>query len=141
MDFLILPAFYQTLWFKFLWVTALGLVLWGLYRFRLRQVAATMNLRFEERLAERARIARELHDNLLQNIAGVALQLGGLAKIVSTPVAKERLRDLREQAEQWLRAVDGGGTPSLRRKVRQTEARCLRKLGREDEAHAIEQER
>ena len=39
-----------------------------------------IHLRFEERLAERTRIARELHDTLLQNIAGFALQLGGLSK-------------------------------------------------------------
>jgi hypothetical protein len=46
-----------------------------------------------------------------------------------------------ERAEQWLRAADGGEAPRLRREVRQTQARCLRKLGREDEARAIEQAR
>jgi len=103
LDFFIPPAFYQTRWFELLCVVAAGLILWVLYRLRLRQIAARLSLRFEERIAERSRIARELHDNLLQNISGVALQLEGLSKTVTTPPsAKDRLRDLREQAEQWL---------------------------------------
>jgi len=69
-----------------------------------RHVAAQISLRFEERLAERTRISRELHDTLLQNITGFALQLGGLSKTVTAPEsAKERLVDLRRQAEEWLR--------------------------------------
>lgn len=101
-DLIVPPAFYQTRWFVLLCVAAAGGFLWGVYRLRVRQIAAKLHLRFRERLAERMRIARELHDNVLQNISGMALQLDGLSKIVNTPAAKERLRDLREQSEQWL---------------------------------------
>ncbi|MGD1098402.1 MAG: two-component regulator propeller domain-containing protein, partial [Bryobacteraceae bacterium] len=102
--FSIQPAFYQTNWFRLLCVAAFAFLLWALYRLRARQIAAQLGLRFEDRLAERTRIARELHDTLLQNIAGFALQLGGLSKTVTEPAsAKDRLRDLRQQAEEWLR--------------------------------------
>jgi signal transduction histidine kinase/ligand-binding sensor domain-containing protein len=104
--FSILPAFYQTQWFELLCLAAFALVLWALYRLRVRQIATQVQLRFEERLAERTRIARELHDTLLQNITGFALQLGGLSKSVTEPAAaKDKLRDLRQQAEEWLREV------------------------------------
>jgi signal transduction histidine kinase len=43
-----------------------------------------------------------MHDTLLQNISGFALQLEGLSKTVSGP-ARDRLREVRRQAEQCLR--------------------------------------
>src|SRR5262249_30263976 len=45
----------------------------GLYRLRLRQATSRLNARFDERLAERTRIARELHDTLLQTVQGSKL--------------------------------------------------------------------
>ncbi len=104
LEFWIQPAYYQTNWFKASCAGAFGVLLWMLYRLRVRHLAAQLNLRFEERLAERTRISRELHDTLLQNISGFALQLDGLSKTVTAPEsAKDRLRDLRQQAEAWLR--------------------------------------
>jgi len=100
--FSIQPAFFQTSWFLGLCAAGFAFLLWSLHGLRVRRVAAQMNIRFEERLAERTRIAREMHDSLLQNIAGFALQLEGLSKTVATP-ARDRLRDLREQAEHCLR--------------------------------------
>jgi signal transduction histidine kinase len=102
LDFSILPAYYQSNWFRLLCVAAMLLLLWSLHRLRLRHLAAQMNIRFEERLAERTRIAREMHDTLLQNMSGFALEIEGLSKIVSAPV-RDRLRDLRKQAEQCMR--------------------------------------
>ena len=103
-EFGIQPTFYQTTWFRWSSLAAFGGLLWVSYRLRVRHVAAQISLRFEERLSERTRISRELHDTLLQNITGFALQLGGLSKTVTAPEsAKERLLDLRRQAEEWLR--------------------------------------
>jgi signal transduction histidine kinase len=75
--FLIQPALYQTRWFYALCVcSALGL-LWELYRMRLRQMSVRLSQqmqgRLEARLAERERIARELHDTLLQGFQGLTL--------------------------------------------------------------------
>jgi signal transduction histidine kinase len=103
-EFGIQPTFYQTNWFKLSCLAAFGALLWMSYQLRVRHVAAQIALRFEERLSERTRISRELHDTLLQNITGFALQLGGLSKTVTAPEsAKERLLDLRRQAEDWMR--------------------------------------
>ena len=69
--FSIAPTFYETLWFKTLMALAgIGLI-WLLYWLRLRQITARADLRHEERLEERTRIARELHDTLLQSFHGL----------------------------------------------------------------------
>jgi len=69
--FTILPAFYQTRWFYALSALACVVLLAGLYKVRVRQVAAQVRDRLEARLAERERIARELHDTLLQGVQGL----------------------------------------------------------------------
>ncbi|MDQ1469856.1 MAG: hypothetical protein QOJ99_1336 [Bryobacterales bacterium] len=46
-------------------------LIWLVYRYRLRQVTVRVKLRYTERLAERTRIARELHDTLLQSLHGL----------------------------------------------------------------------
>jgi len=50
-----------------------SLLLWLLYTIRLRQFTAQVKARLYERLAERTRIARELHDTLLQSFQGLLL--------------------------------------------------------------------
>ena len=72
-EFTILPAFYQTLWFRSLCVILLLAAIAGLYQFRLRQIARVFDVRLEERVAERTRIARDLHDTLLQSFQGLLL--------------------------------------------------------------------
>jgi ligand-binding sensor domain-containing protein len=74
-EFSKIPAFFQTTWFRCLCVAAFLGLLWALYRYRLHQVAHEFEVRMEERLAERNRIAQELHDNLLQSMLGISLQL------------------------------------------------------------------
>ena len=73
LDFTIAPAWYQTLLFRILAAASALFVIWMLYRLRLRQVARALSVRFDERLAERTRIARELHDTLLQTVQGSKL--------------------------------------------------------------------
>jgi signal transduction histidine kinase/ligand-binding sensor domain-containing protein len=70
-DFTIPPAFYQTTWFYALCGLACVALLTAVYRMRVRQVAAQVRGRLEARLAERERIARELHDTLLQGMQGL----------------------------------------------------------------------
>ena len=103
-EFSINPAFYQTNWFRFLCLCGFSLLLWSLHLLRLRKMEAAVNLRYQERLAERTRIAREMHDTLLQNICGFALQLDGLAKMATIPaLAKDHLHEIRREAELCLR--------------------------------------
>jgi len=69
------PPFWRTWWFRI----AVGLVwlfgLFMLYRWRVREMHARLTLRFEERLAERTRIAQDLHDTLLQGLLSASMQL------------------------------------------------------------------
>jgi signal transduction histidine kinase len=69
-----------------------------------RQVAARINARFEERLAERTRIAQELHDTLLQSFQGLLLRFQSASKILpARPVeAKQRLDSALDQAAQAI---------------------------------------
>jgi signal transduction histidine kinase/ligand-binding sensor domain-containing protein len=74
MAFTILPVFYQTLWFRSLCMILFLTTLAGLYQLRLRQLARQYGLRLEERVSERTRIARDLHDTLLQSFQGLLLR-------------------------------------------------------------------
>src|SRR5215469_5396919 len=65
MDFAIAPAFWQTWWSRLACMAALGGMLFGAYHVRLRQVEQRINLTLDARIAERTRIARDLHDTLL----------------------------------------------------------------------------
>lgn len=75
LDFEMLPAFWQTWWFRICIVAAFALAILALYRLRLRQLTRQLNMRFEERLGERTRIAQELHDTLLQGFLSASMQL------------------------------------------------------------------
>ena len=73
LEFSIAPAFYQTTWFFLLCLAAAGGIAWAGYRWRVRQVTAGLDVQFQERLSERTRIARALHDTLLQSFQGLML--------------------------------------------------------------------
>ena len=75
LTFTVLPAYYQTTWFRVLCFAVFAFLLWLFFHLRLGRVAARMQTRLEERLAERERIARELHDTLLQGVASAYMQL------------------------------------------------------------------
>jgi signal transduction histidine kinase/ligand-binding sensor domain-containing protein len=70
LEFYVSPAWYQTLWFRAALGVAVLMIFWSAYRLRLRQISTTLRLRFNERLDERTRLARDLHDTLLQTIQG-----------------------------------------------------------------------
>ena len=79
LNFTVAPAYYQTTWFRVSSASALLLLLASLYQLRLRQVARQVRGRMEERLAERERIARDLHDTLLQSVQGLILKFHAVA--------------------------------------------------------------
>jgi signal transduction histidine kinase len=66
LGFVIPPMWYQTNWFRALCAALFVVLLWAAYHMRVRQLAYQFNLRLEERVSERTRIARDLHDTLLQ---------------------------------------------------------------------------
>jgi signal transduction histidine kinase/ligand-binding sensor domain-containing protein len=75
LEFLIQPAWWQTLTFRAACVGALVLLLLGLHRLRLAQLSRRFDSSLEARVNERMRIARELHDTLLQTFQGHVLRL------------------------------------------------------------------
>lgn len=83
-EFYLQPRFYQTYWFYLLCVLLLGLTVFWLYRLRVKRMA----LQFRAVLAERNRIAREIHDNLAQDILGISVQLELVAR--QMPAAAEK---------------------------------------------------
>lgn len=68
------PAFYQAWWFRVLCALASGLCVWLLLRARTRFLTEQVQSRMSERLAERERVARELHDGLLQGFQGLMMR-------------------------------------------------------------------
>jgi signal transduction histidine kinase len=104
LDFSIAPAFWQTIWFRTLCVVAFLGLLWMLYQLRLRQVTRRFEQGLEARVAERTRIARELHDTLLQGFHGVLLRFQTAARLLPTRPAEARqvLETTLDQAEQAL---------------------------------------
>ena len=78
-SFRVLPSWYQTRWFRALVIVMIaslgGLVVSLVQRRRHAHAQAELRHEYEVTLAERARIAQDLHDTLLQGFAGVTLQL------------------------------------------------------------------
>jgi signal transduction histidine kinase len=103
-EFTILPAFYQTGWFRVLIVAAFFALLLVLHQLRLRQLAAQFNIRLEERVNERTRIARELHDTLLQSFHGLMFRFQAAANMLpDRPVdAKQKFESAIDQAAQAI---------------------------------------
>jgi signal transduction histidine kinase len=73
--FVIEPAYWQTRWFRVAFLAGCCLTILGIYRLRIHQLTKRLNVGFQERLAERTRIAQELHDTLLQGVFSASLQL------------------------------------------------------------------
>ncbi|HEV3277813.1 MAG TPA: two-component regulator propeller domain-containing protein, partial [Terriglobia bacterium] len=81
--FTVLPAFYQTWWFESLCALMVVLALWLGITARVRYVSSAIRIRAEGRADERIRIARELHDTLLQGVQGLLLSFHAAAEKVS----------------------------------------------------------
>ncbi|HEY0105158.1 MAG TPA: triple tyrosine motif-containing protein [Rhizomicrobium sp.] len=103
LGFTALPTFFQTKTFYGLCIAALLLVLRGLHSLRLRQVTSRLAGRLEERLKERERIARELHDTLLQATQGLLLEFQAIAnRIPRQDATREKMEHALETANTVL---------------------------------------
>ena len=140
-QFSILPAFYQTRWFLALCIATGALAVWGLARLRVRQIAAQIRGRLEERMAERERIARDLHDTLLQSFHGLLLQFQTAYKLLPGRPA-EAQRSLGNAIESAFEAITEGrdAVQGLRTSSAQGNdlAAAIQTLGRELAAQGTE---
>jgi signal transduction histidine kinase/ligand-binding sensor domain-containing protein len=110
--FVVAPMFWQTRWFQFATLLTLGGAAAALYRLRMRQVARQLNVRFEERLAERTRIAQDLHDTLLQGLVSASMQLHVAAEHVpaespARPTLNRVLQLMAQVIDEGRNAVSG----------------------------------
>lgn len=95
LDFVIPPAWYQTNWFRAACVAVFLALLWAAYQLRVRQLAYQFNMRLEERVAERTRVARDLHDTLLQSFqALLPLFQVGIKKLPESAVDSRKTLQL-----------------------------------------------
>lgn len=98
--FSIAPAFTQTLWYKLLIFTAAAVLLFGVHAWWLHRMARFYKSQMSIRLAERERIARELHDTLLQSVQGLILKVHGTSqRMQSQDPLRAMLDDALDQAE------------------------------------------
>jgi signal transduction histidine kinase/ligand-binding sensor domain-containing protein len=104
LDFVIAPALYQRTSFRVLCAVALIALLFVAYRLRVRQLAHQFNRTFEARLSERTRIARGLHDTLLQSFQGLLLRFQSVSNVLpANPLeAKHRLDSALDQAAEAI---------------------------------------
>jgi signal transduction histidine kinase/ligand-binding sensor domain-containing protein len=109
-DFSVDPAWYQTNWFRILCAVTAIFVVWVIYRLRVRQVAKAIDARFNARLDERTRIARDLHDTFLQTIQGSKL-VADVALGPSTDL--DHMRHAMEQVSGWLEQATHEGRAAL----------------------------
>ena len=100
LEFSVLPAYYQTNWFRALCAAAFMALLWAAYQYRVRQLQHDFEMTLEARIGERTRIARDLHDTLLQSFHGLLLRFQTVSVLLpERPIeAKEKLDSAIEQA-------------------------------------------
>ena len=98
------PAYYQTNWFRALCVVVFMALLWAAHQVRVRQVRHQFEMTLEARVGERTRIARELHDTLLQSAHGVLLRFQTVSELLpERPTeAKARLDRAIEQTAEFI---------------------------------------
>ncbi len=101
-DFVIAPAWYQTVWFRALCVLAALAALGLLVHLRIRQMRAQIQGRLQERLLERERIARELHDTLIQGFQGLVLTFAATIRRIAPGEPRDLLERAVERAQDTL---------------------------------------
>jgi signal transduction histidine kinase/ligand-binding sensor domain-containing protein len=99
-DFTIEPAWFQTVWFRAFCIGVFAAMVWGIYHLRVRQLQRKFASMVDVRVNERTRIARELHDTVLQSLHGLLMSFQRAANLLpERPVeAKQRLESAIDQA-------------------------------------------
>jgi len=131
---LITPPWWRTSWFRAIGAAAVLFLLWGTYQLRVRQLQQQFGRTLEARVGERTRIARDLHDTLLQSFHGILLHLQTAINLLpERPVdAQKTFESAVDQAERAIiegrEAVQGLRTSTIERNDL---ALAIRTLGEE----------
>jgi len=142
LEFVIPPAWYQTNWFLAACVAAFLAMVWGIHELRVWRLAYQFNMRMEERVSERTRIARDLHDTLLQSFQGLMLHFQtGIDMLPGRPAeARKTLEIAIDRADQAI-AEGRDAVQGLRASTVETNdlACAVRILGEELRAEGTDQ--
>jgi len=103
LDFSIAPAFYQTNWFRASCILACAGLLWVAYQLRVRRLRHEFHMASDARVNERTRIARELHDNLLQTVQGLMLSLQAISEIIPAGAARNKFEKTLQIGDRAIR--------------------------------------
>lgn len=140
-EFAILPAFYQTNWFRALCAVLLLVFAWLGYQLRIRRLHRQFEMTLDARVGERTRIARELHDTLLQSFHGLLLRFQTAFNLLPDRPAESK-QVLQSAIEQAAEAITEGRDAVQGLRTSATEmsdlADSIRALGQElaDESSA-----
>jgi len=104
LEFSVDPAYYQTTWFRALCAAGFLALLWAAYQMRVRQLQREFNMSLEARVSERTRIARELHDTLLQSLQALLFQYQAARNLfaAASPRAMQVLDATLDRTEQAI---------------------------------------
>ena len=102
LSIIITPPWWRTDWFRAICAAGLLVLLWVVYQFRVQQLQQQFSRTLEARVSERSRIARDLHDTLLQSFHGILLHLQTVSNELPNGNAKEKLGKVIDQAEQAI---------------------------------------
>jgi signal transduction histidine kinase len=108
--FTVLPRFYRTWWFTAAMGALLVMIVTAVHKVHLRRAARAMSARFDERLDERTRVARELHDTLLQTVHGSKLVAD---RALRDTADRDRLVQTLQQLSAWLGQAAAEGRAAL----------------------------
>lgn len=97
--FTLAPLLYERVWFWPALVLLVAAAAWAAYQLRIRRV----HERYDLIVSERGRIARELHDTLIQGFSGITMALQALSFRLQSDTEKATLRDIISDAATCLR--------------------------------------
>ncbi len=100
MAFVVRPPYYRTLWFLGLAILLLAGIIFAIYKMRVRAIRS----QFDSILAERTRIAREIHDTLAQDFVGVSTQL----ELTAHLLAQSQVLEASQQVDRTRELVREG---------------------------------
>src|SRR5579883_1273461 len=102
-QFTLAPYLYPRIWFFPALAILAALTAWGLYELRIRRLRAGIGHRYDLIVAERSRIARELHDTLIQGFSGITMELQALVGKLRSPEERSQLQEIVQEAAACLR--------------------------------------
>ena len=98
----ITPPWWKTNWFRGVVVATFLALLWAVYLLRVRQLQQQFDITLDARVGERTRIARELHDTLLQSFHGVLLYFQTGINLLPEHPAEPRITEARKTLEKAM---------------------------------------